>query len=376
MKNLVVKIILSLLLLAELSFAATPAGTAVVAQNISITSLGTPQPHAAPLTINVAAIYGFTLSPTSDQIAVCNSLLPVYFAHSIYNQANTTDNLTTSIFNLDTGWQAQLIADDNKDGVHQETETTVLSTPLAIGGQTSLNFLIKFSHTQISTVNTGIIVSTNHTANSYQGFNDILYGEVGWQKATDNIYTGAPLATLALETLLQGYYDPSTNKMITANITVELRAERNTPAAVSYNVQLNNNGHSEMIVCEELAGSYYIYIGHFNHMKVVTDQKISLGGSITTINICDSGSAYYRPLYLSTKAQNVTSVLRTESNNRLTIRGGDYNNDNTINIVDWSAFDYEWKNGGNIADFDGNGIIDTRDYGIWLSNNQDYIPLN
>jgi len=68
--------------------------------------------------------------------------------------------------------------------------------------------------------------------------------------------------------------------------------------------------------------------------------------------------------------------LRTETNGRLTIRGGDYNNDNTINIVDWSAFDYEWKNGGRIADFDGNGIIDTRDYGIWLSNNQDYLPLN
>lgn len=370
-------ILLGTTFLVGISFAtATPAGTAIVADQITIFSLNTPVVFSMPLTINVAPIYGFEITPSADQTFISNSLLPVYLNHTIVNKSNTTDNLSILARNLESGWQSQLIADANGDGIHQSTETTILPNPLPISRETTLNLFVRLTHTEIATLNTGIIVSTNHLAGRYQGFNGTNYGGRDIQQVTDNIYTGAPAATLLIEALLQGYYDPATNKMITANIKVELRNERTIAGATSYNIQLNRDGRTEMLVCEELAGNYYIYISHFNHIKVITDQKIALGGSITTINLCDSSSSSYRPLYLSNRAQNVTSVLRTESNNRLTIRGGDYNNDNTINIVDWSAFDYEWKKGGYIADFDGNGIIDTRDYGIWLSNNQDYIPIN
>ncbi len=179
-----------------------------------------------------------------------------------------------------------------------------------------------------------------------------------------------------LQALLQGYYDSVADQMIPATVRLEFRNERHLPATTSFNIPLNSDGTSPLLELWEIAsGQYYIYIDHFNHISVATEEKISLGETVTTVNLCEPSSGYFKEIYLSSSAQNTTTALRTEENNKLTIRGGDYNGDNTINIVDWSAFDYEWKNGGIIADFDGNGIIDTRDYGIWLSNNQDYLPL-
>lgn len=369
-----------ILVLIFLSFriagAATPAGTSIVANEIRVDFQDKTKLFYLPSTVNVQAIYGFEIKPSNTRTVTINNLLPVYLAHSIKNNSNTTDNLNIVILNLNAYWQGQIINDNNRDGIHQSDENTIISAPLEVTKASTVNLFLALSHSNISTLNTGLAVSTNQAAVNYLGFNNLHYGGYGWQKVSDNIHTGPPQATLLLEALLQGYYNIQTDRMITANILVELRTTRNIPAPVSYNIILYPNGRTDLLSCYEPAGNYYVFVRHFNHIKVITRDKVNFSSYITTVNITSATSPYYRPVYLSSRAQNVTQALRTESNGRLTIRGGDYNNDNTINIVDWAAFDYEWKNSGVIADFDGNGIIDTRDYGIWLSNNQDYLPID
>jgi hypothetical protein len=188
--------------------------------------------------------------------------------------------------------------------------------------------------------------------------------------------TTASFVALQLRALLQGFYNPLTEQMVSTHATIELRNDRTT-AAVSFNINLNSTGRSEAYEFGGIpAGDYYVYLNHYNHVSVITTEKITLGENVTTINISEIDSPHFREIYLSSAAQSAATAMRIENNGKLSVRGGDYNNDNTINLVDWSAFDYEWKNGGWIADYDGNGMIDTRDYGIWLSNNQAYLPID
>ncbi len=204
-----------------------------------------------------------------------------------------------------------------------------------------------------------------------------IYGAVSTYAYHFQISSTGNYISLQLRALLQGYYELTTDQMMTAPVKIELRTTRNVPAAISYNITLNKRGLSDVIQTADIPkGNYYVYLAHFNHMKVITSSKIYFTTANTTVNISWPSSPNFRAVYLSPAAQHVSQTMRSESNGRLTVRGGDYNNDNTINLVDWSAFDYEWKRGGVIADFDGNGIIDTRDYGIWLSNNQDYVPID
>ena len=363
--------------LMAVSFAApTPAGTMilgdVISVNVSQVYVATANPFVS---IEVLPIYGIVAEPTINQIIATTKNQVFYFPHHIENKANTADAVSVTV-NTPAGWTVALVRDDNRDQQHQPGEIVTQSTQITLAAQTSADIFVELTAIALTPVTAQVSIATNKAAVSYVGFNGEYYG--GLVQVTNNdIVRPAGSIAFSLKSLLQGFYNPSTNIQVPTQVSVELRQDR-AQIAPSYTVTLKANGVADPIQIFDVApGAYYVYIKHYNHMGVVTSANIAFAdGVVTTINISEPQSPDFVPIYFSPRSQNVKQTMRTERNGVLTVRGGDYNGDNTFNIVDWSAFDYEWKSTGFIADFDGNGMIDTRDYGIWLSNNQDYLPID
>jgi hypothetical protein len=361
-----------------IAFSATPEGTHIITTPVDVlkdTVLLTQAPVTVDIT--VAAIYGFDIIPSFSQTVTSDGLSTVTFAYTVINQANTADavDVTASVL---AGWQCRIIQDDDRDGILDPAEQTWLPPRLIVPQGNTVNFILVLIPLSPQSTTATVQVSVNAAAQPYTGFNGISYGGASSWNAQDavNVEGLFGLFNLKLRTFLQGYYHPQDNTMIPASVMVEFRTTRNVPAAKSYQVLLGPDGWSGTVpITATPGGLYFIYIKHFNHVAVVSDQLVVCSENVT-VNITDATNENYVPLFFSPQAKGATSVLRTESNGAFTIRGGEYDNDNVINIVDWSGFTEEWLNGGSqIADFDGNGIIDTRDYGIWLSNNQIKLPL-
>lgn len=353
----------------------TSAGTNIVSDVITVNVSSTFITSANPfVSIEVQPIYGVYATPTEDRVIVTTENKTYYFAHQLENKANTTDLFEVSV-NATEDWAVSLVQDDNLDGVRQETEVTTLSTTVNLSAQATTNVFVCLTPIKFSPVTAQVSVSTAKPAVSYIGFNGEYYGGLIQVTANDIVQ---PLGSIAfsLKALLQGFYNPVTNVQVPTQVSVEFRELRGQESP-SYTVTLKADGSSEPIqLYGVMPGAYYVYIKHYNHAAVATSENIAFADAvITTVNISETESPYYQQIYNSPFIQGATQTMRQESNGKLSVRGGEYNTDNTFNIIDWSAFDYEWKTTGFIADFDGNGMIDTRDYGIWLSNNQVRVPI-
>lgn len=354
----------------------TPAGTTinseVITVNVSMTYITTANPFVS---IEVQPIYGILATPTPNNIIVASVNAKQYFPHALENKANTADILSITV-NATPDWSVSFLQDDNRDGVHQVTEVTTLSSSITLAAQASTNIFVCLTPILFTPVTAQFTVDTAKPAVEYIGFNGEYYGGLVQVTANDILQLTGGIA-FSLKTLLQGFYNPSTNMQVPTYVSVELRDTR-VQVATSYTVTIKADGWSDPIrLYGVMPGNYYMYVKHYNHAAVATSANIAFPNeTLVTINISETDSPFYYPIYTSPLIQAATQTMRQEKNGKLTVRGGEYNTDNAFNIVDWSAFDYEWKNVGFIADFDGNGMIDTRDYGIWLSNNQVYVPID
>lgn len=354
----------------------TPAGTTInseiITVNVSMTYVTTANPFVS---IEVQPIYGILSAPTPNNIIVASVNAKQYFPHSLENKANTADVVSLTV-NATPDWSISFLQDDNRDGIHQVTEVTTLSSSITLSAQASTNIFVCLTPIFFTPVTAQFTVDTAKPAVEYIGFNGEYYGGLVQVTANDILQLTGGIA-FSLKTLLQGFYNPSTNMQVPTYVSVELRDTR-VQLATSYTVTIKADGWSDPIrLYGVMPGNYYMYVKHYNHAAVATSANIAFPNeTLVTINISETDSPFYYPIYTSPLIQAATQTMRQEKNGKLTVRGGEYNTDNAFNIVDWSAFDYEWKNVGFIADFDGNGMIDTRDYGIWLSNNQVYVPID
>jgi 5-hydroxyisourate hydrolase-like protein (transthyretin family) len=373
----------------------TPAGTILTSGIITINIAQTYITTANPLvSITVQPIYGVSAVPTVNQVYVVtqNQTSPVYFARHIENHATTADILNVSV-NASTDWKVDYVLDTNGNGVLDTGETTTIAAQITLDALTSADIFVRLTPIVLNPVTAQISVQTIHPASAYTGFNGQTYGGLMLVTGNDIVKVSAAAISFSLKSLLQGFYNSQNDMQITTSVSVELRPTRNQTAATAYTVTLKANGWSDPIqLLDVLPGSYYVFIKHYNHVSVVTTTTIAFANNVvTTLNISDTNSPYFVPIYLSaTNNTNVTQNLRTERNGKLTIRGGQYNglcgngitypNDNKINISDYRAFSYAQSKFPSMfdpeADFNGDGIIDNTDYGIWLSNMNDYVPID
>jgi hypothetical protein len=360
--------------------AATTAGTLILTQPISVWyNSDFVVSGSVPVTINVAPIYGIAVSPNLDYVVTISSAVSVNLSRTIFNRANTADQVLMGATPSSLLWSVHYYLDNNGDGIRQSTENTELIFPVSMPQESTLSIIIQY--TPQASAGSCVIplqIQTISTPNGgYLGYNGLAYAGAGNVLVTDNIvFIPQTFVIVQVQALLQGYYDPAADSMLAASVILELRSSRNVPAVLQYVTTLNNQGWSEPITCNgTVTGNYYVYLKHFNHLPVVSQSDFSMSSTINRINFSDPTSVNFQTMYYSPSARGAAQTLYPETNGRLTIRGGSYDGDPAINIVDWAGWNAEWDKTG-VADYDGNGKIDTRDYGIWLKNNQAYLPLD
>ncbi len=185
-------------------------------------------------------------------------------------------------------------------------------------------------------------------------------------------YAGSPMLNMTL--LLDGLYSGGT--MTPAQVDIELRYG-STPGTASYvmasyeNVTLDENGNTgdiELTGCP--AGDLYLFVDHLNHLKIITEERISLDYSDTAIvNLSDTGDPNYMPCL-------GYEPLGTEVDDALSMRAGDANRDGYVNasgdFVLWLAangsvpVDPNWD---PRTDFNDDDAVNSADHSLWLNQN-------
>ncbi len=91
---------------------------------------------AASYSGQAVSVTGVSLSPTTALVSASTGQ-KTYIGITVTNLGSNPDTFSLSL-SSDLGWTAALLADANQDGIHQDTETTALSSlgPLAAGAQT------------------------------------------------------------------------------------------------------------------------------------------------------------------------------------------------------------------------------------------------
>jgi Bacterial Ig-like domain/Fibronectin type III domain len=198
--------------------------------------------------------------------------------------------------------------------------------------------------------------------------------------------TEVPPAThVTVKAYLQGYYSVSSGTQIPATIEVQLRSGSDPSTAVtivgSQEITLDTTGTGTSDI-SVTSGSFYVEVQQAgvsfesNHLSVITSSTKNFGAGPVTVDLADGTDPAYTPTASP-------SAEWTETNGKLSLRGGNANGDKFIRIDDfgiWLAAN--GKNFGEVgfdpkADFNGDGLIRIDDFGIWLSNNglNSYTPV-
>ena len=181
--------------------------------------------------------------------------------------------------------------------------------------------------------------------------------------------------------LIQGYYSAFNGVQVPAEVEVQWRtgdAPLNaTNIAYVKVISLDGAGNSGEISLEGLTeGEYYLLVKHFNHLAVITEQKIEFqAGEVSKVNLSEADSPDFYGCY-------GILPLWQENNGKLSLRAGNADGNIYVNIADFiiwrvangsSPGTPEWDPRAN---FDGNEFINIIDFGLWRWNNgfQAYIP--
>lgn len=144
-----------------------------------------PQPS-----VEINNVYGFRISPANS--AVKSSARETYIAHSIDNNSNTTNTITIEIKEHTPGWSAELILDENADGVRQSWEKKKLAPQLQVGeGSVIRFFLLMKRPSRAKSGDSGSAVirvsSLFSDGPGYIGDNGLIYGGEDESEITDTV---------------------------------------------------------------------------------------------------------------------------------------------------------------------------------------------
>jgi len=106
--------------------------------------IGTSTSYATCSQISLTVSTGYAIAnlPTpNDQTLSPGST--AYYAYTVYNIGNATDTFTLSASTFaGQGWTVKIYKDDNKDGIHQDTETTEVTNTGALANDTTYYFFV------------------------------------------------------------------------------------------------------------------------------------------------------------------------------------------------------------------------------------------
>lgn len=125
----------------------------------------------------VASIHGLDINENDPQ-----TILPgqkAYFAKTLYNVGNVSENVSITLSPSTLGWSTTLIQDSNNDGIHQDGETTTVSPTLTLPPASPYRFFVVMNSPNTfnitGTVNLTVSASV-HSIGIYTGVNLITYG--------------------------------------------------------------------------------------------------------------------------------------------------------------------------------------------------------
>lgn len=156
----------------------TPAGTVIDSTPVTISFGTSVYELGASLSLTVEPIYGFTLQPATSSVTL-NGFVTENALRTITNVGNTDVSINWQQIFVGTGYQYQYLKDDNLDNTWQVTENTLLTSPLWVTENQSLQFFIQLTP-QGATADPLIVlqVSANGISDggAYVGFNGNTYG--------------------------------------------------------------------------------------------------------------------------------------------------------------------------------------------------------
>ena len=166
---------------------------------------------------------------------------------------------------------------------------------------------------------------------------------------------GCASGNLCLTLLLAGYWD-GTEQSMEAYLTVDFYAD--PEAAPSYritNVQLDVDGTAvvDLTAAGVLPGAYYVVARPLNHLDVMSEGALTVGGAATA--------------GLDTDFSDPTQVACGETalvfvGERWCVPGGDASGDGQVDLSDYSLLAQQWGLAGPEADFTGDAVVDLSDY--------------
>jgi uncharacterized repeat protein (TIGR01451 family) len=285
----------------------TPAGTNIV-NNVTLDyedENGNTRPQvSASETTTVTPMYGLS-GPGNPADGATPPGVPIYYTYQISNEGNATDTYSLSLsgFTYNTSppspggaWSAQIIQDDNQDGVHQSGETTVISALTLAEDQDAYFFVEVTPATDAENGSTGsitITVSTSQTpVGEYTGDNGNTYGGPNSVSDTCTTTCRAPDIQLA----------------VSANVSTpdEYSGGTNDPvpgATITYTIIYDNDGNA-------LAQNVYIIDVVPTNTGYVVDSaetSNSLHTGSVTVEYFD-GSSWQPDTWDNTNAENVQQI--------------------------------------------------------------------
>ncbi len=137
-------------------------------------------------------IFGIKLYP--ENLTVRSDEPIKYFPHTLKNESNTTNNVDIDIVYVSQakGWSAQLIEDENNDGVHQDSEDKMLSPKQILAEGAELKFFLRLARpvdSRSGDAGSAIIKASCAVkgGDSYVGYNGVTYGGPDEVQTTDTV---------------------------------------------------------------------------------------------------------------------------------------------------------------------------------------------
>lgn len=140
----------------------------------------------------IRQVYGVRLLPKSSTIK--SREIEVFFPHAIENLSNATNSIDIEVINTGSskGPAADLIMDDNGDGVHQEQENTQQKASVELGEGAVMHFFLRMKAP--ADARSGDSFSATIKAScqvkdgaGYVGDNGIIYGGDDESVSTDTL---------------------------------------------------------------------------------------------------------------------------------------------------------------------------------------------
>lgn len=142
--------------------------------------------------VEINRIYGLKLHPMN--VTVRSGDKNVFFPHTIENLSNTTSKLKIEIIYVSQakGWSAQLLRDENNDGVHQDWENKALEPVQYLGEGAVLHFFVKLTKpddTKPGDAGSSIVKVSGSArdGDGYVGYNGVYYGGPDDEETTNTV---------------------------------------------------------------------------------------------------------------------------------------------------------------------------------------------